>query len=102
MKTNVNGKKIFKLLLTGGPCAGKTTAQNILASRFRAKGWIVYCVPEAVTTLRLGGVERHRLTEEQLVQWQRGVVATIIRLESVYENIANIEVNRYKQIYDSF
>ena len=31
--------RVFKLVLTGGPCGGKTTAQSKLATFFESVGW---------------------------------------------------------------
>lgn len=47
-------KKVFKIVLTGGPCSGKTTALAILAARFSEKGYKVITVPESATTLISG------------------------------------------------
>ncbi|KAF6000787.1 hypothetical protein F1559_000192 [Cyanidiococcus yangmingshanensis] len=46
---------IFRIVLTGGPCAGKTTAMALLAERFRSRGFRVFLVPEAATLLFTGG-----------------------------------------------
>ena len=51
-------KRVHKLVLTGGPCGGKTTAQNRLATFFESLGWRVFRVPETATILLNGGV-RH-------------------------------------------
>ena len=46
---------IFKVLLTGGPCAGKTTLMTKVTSVLDNKGYRVFCVPEAATLLATGG-----------------------------------------------
>lgn len=35
-------RKIWKLVLTGGPCGGKTTGQARLSTFFENLGWKVY------------------------------------------------------------
>lgn len=42
---------IYKVVLTGGPCAGKTTTMARLRTFFENLGWKVYSVPEAATIL---------------------------------------------------
>jgi hypothetical protein len=37
----VNDRIIYKLVLTGGPCGGKTTGQERLATFFEDHGWKV-------------------------------------------------------------
>lgn len=46
-----------KVVLTGGPCAGKTTALARVTERFEGMGWKVFRVPEAATLLIQGGMD---------------------------------------------
>lgn len=48
-------KHIYKLVLTGGPCSGKTTALEELKSFLTKHGFKVFTTPEAATTLFLNG-----------------------------------------------
>lgn len=47
---------ISKIVLTGGPCAGKTTAMSWIQNTFTKKGYTVLFVPETATELIGGGV----------------------------------------------
>lgn len=47
---------IRKIVITGGPCAGKTTAMSWVQNAFGARGWQVLFVPETATELITGGV----------------------------------------------
>lgn len=47
---------ITKIVVTGGPCAGKTTAQSWIQNTFAQKGYTVLFVPETATELITGGV----------------------------------------------
>lgn len=44
-------KKITKIVITGGPCAGKTTGMAWIAEAFEKKGYLVLFVPESATEL---------------------------------------------------
>jgi predicted ATPase len=46
---------IFRICLTGGPCAGKTTAIASLTQALQDRGFYVLQVPEAATMLMKGG-----------------------------------------------
>jgi putative protein kinase ArgK-like GTPase of G3E family len=46
---------IFRICLTGGPCAGKTTALQTLTQVLTSRGYRVLTVPEAATMLMKGG-----------------------------------------------
>ena len=48
--------KINKIVLTGGPCAGKTTALNWINNYFSERGYTVLFVPETATELITNGV----------------------------------------------
>ena len=47
---------ITKIVITGGPCAGKTTALSWIQNAFVGKGYAVLFVPETATELITGGV----------------------------------------------
>lgn len=49
-------QKITKIVLTGGPCAGKTTAMSWIQNAFTERGYKVLFVPETATELITGGV----------------------------------------------
>ncbi len=49
-------KRIKKIVLTGGPCAGKTTAMSWIQNAFTERGYKVLFVPETATELITGGV----------------------------------------------
>lgn len=48
--------KINKIVLTGGPCAGKTTALTWISNYFSKRGYTVLFVPETATELIANGV----------------------------------------------
>ena len=47
---------VTKIVITGGPCAGKTTALSWIMNSFTEKGYVVLIVPETATELINGGV----------------------------------------------
>ncbi len=47
---------VTKIVITGGPCAGKTTAMSWIQNAFSQKGYTVLFVPETATELITGGV----------------------------------------------
>ncbi|XP_023036923.1 TRPL translocation defect protein 14 isoform X1 [Drosophila willistoni] len=58
-------KRVYKIVLTGGPCGGKTTGQSRLCTFFENLGWKVFRVPETATVLLSGGVKFSDLTEKE-------------------------------------
>lgn len=61
-------KKIYKIVITGGPCAGKTTAMTTIENTFSAKGYAVLRVPETATELITGGITPVNVGSEQFQQ----------------------------------
>ena len=49
-------QKITKVVLTGGPCAGKTTAMSWIQNYFQKQGYKVLFIPETATELITGGL----------------------------------------------
>lgn len=49
-------KNIKRIVLTGGPCGGKTSALNAIVKHFKGKA-NVFCVPEAASILISGGMD---------------------------------------------
>ena len=53
---NERNIKISKIVLTGGPCAGKTTALSWINNYFSKRGYRVIFIPETATELITNGV----------------------------------------------
>ena len=49
-------KSISKIVITGGPCAGKTTGMSWIQNAFTERGYMVLFIPEIATELISGGV----------------------------------------------
>lgn len=50
-------KKILRIVITGGPCGGKTTAIEEISKLFREQGYTVLCVNESATELINDGIK---------------------------------------------
>ena len=56
MKEEKQTVHITKIVITGGPCAGKSTAMSWIQNAFSARGYQVLFVPETATELITSGV----------------------------------------------
>lgn len=43
--------EVFNIVLTGGPCGGKSSSMADMREKFEALGYSVYTVPEMATTV---------------------------------------------------
>ncbi|MBO5286918.1 MAG: AAA family ATPase [Clostridia bacterium] len=48
--------EVYKIVITGGPCAGKSTAMSWVHTEFTKMGYTVLFIPETATELITGGV----------------------------------------------
>lgn len=78
-----------KIAITGGPCAGKTTAMQKIVQEFTEKGYKVFVVNEAATELINGGIRPFGDGALDMVEFQRCVIDTMLSKEKIFERIAN-------------
>jgi len=86
-------RKIWKLVLTGGPCGGKTTGQARLSTFFENLGWKVYRVPETANVLLAGGVNFAELSPQAAENFQANLLKTMLQIENAFFDLAE-ESNR--------
>lgn len=70
-----------KILLTGGPCAGKTTLAQVILRTFEKS---VVVVPEAASLLFNGGFPRWESPVESLRSTQRAIYHVQLELEAAF------------------
>ncbi|KAJ1618270.1 AAA domain-containing protein [Pavlovales sp. CCMP2436] len=84
-----DGDTQWVIALTGGPCAGKTTAMRRLQAHFGALGMRVYLVPEAATIMWASGCEPSDLgLSEPRVAFQTGLMRLQLQLEDSIAAVA--------------
>jgi len=83
-----SAKRVYKLVLTGGPCAGKTTGQNRVSDFFENLGWKVFRVPETANILLGGGVKFAELTPQDALAFQENLIKTMLAIENTYFTLA--------------
>ncbi|KAH3745993.1 AAA family ATPase [Pelomyxa schiedti] len=79
---------IFRVVLTGGPCGGKSTALQKLSSFLHSYGFDVYLVPEVATLLLSGGATFAGLNSQELIAFQTSIISSMIALEDNFMRIA--------------
>ena len=83
--------KISKIVITGGPCAGKSTAMSWVQNAFTQMGYTVLFVPETATELITGGVAPW--TCESNVEYQKCQMKLQIEKEKIFEQAAHAMLN---------
>lgn len=77
---------INKIVITGGPCGGKSTAMSWIQNAFTKMGYTVLFVPETATELITAGVTP--LTCESNLDFQRSLMTLQLHKENVFEQAA--------------
>lgn len=77
-------KRAYRIVLTGGPCGGKTTGQSRLCTFFENLGWKVFRVPETATVLLSGGIKFSDLSEDEAYKFQENLLRTMIQIENTF------------------
>ncbi len=72
---------IFKIALTGGPCAGKTTALREIWLFLRKKGFNVVIVPETATELINGGITPSDIGQ---INFQKNLLELQLKKEQIF------------------
>ena len=85
-----SAKRVTRVVLTGGPCAGKTTGIATVRDRLEKEGFIVLSAPEASTLLfnAGAGVAFHHATDEVVYRFQLGLLKLQVQLERELTSIA--------------
>lgn len=76
-------KEITKIVITGGPCAGKTTGMSWIQNAFTDLGYQVIFVPECATELINAGISGK--TCKDVVSFQNALMKLQIEREKIYE-----------------
>jgi len=77
---------IHRIVITGGPCAGKTTAMSWIQNAFTRKGYLVLFVDETATQLSSGGAP-WRLTRNNR-EYQYRVTQLMLAKEEAFTAVA--------------
>lgn len=93
-------KRINRIVLTGGPCAGKTTAIATIVQELTQKGYTVFVVPETATELIKSGYAPW-MESTNNYDFQRFILKEQLNKEFLYNEIAErISADKIVIIYD--
>ncbi|SHL15746.1 AAA family ATPase [Xylanibacter ruminicola] len=81
---------IKKIVLTGGPCAGKTTALVKITEYFSGFGYKVFNVPEVPTIYSTAGWNYLTPNRDLYYQGERAILETQLALENQFMKLAEV------------
>lgn len=81
-------KNIFRLALTGGPCAGKTTALARIIEKFSSLGYLVYALPETPTLFSNASINFLTADRQYFYNIEKAVLKYQIQMEDTFIELA--------------
>ena len=85
------GARVYRVVLTGGPCGGKSSSQRHLSETLTAQGYDVYFAPEIPTILMNGGCQYPGLAKEnaeKLLAFERSIIQMQMQMEESFLEVA--------------
>ena len=82
----MTGKKVNKIVLTGGPCAGKTTGMSWIQNTFEKMGYTIIFMQEPATELKSAGITPARCSS--MMAYQLYQMKLQLEKEDVYMRAA--------------
>ena len=77
-------KMPFRIVITGGPCGGKTTCMSRLVEEFTARGFRVYVIPEVPSILLGAGVDLGALDRDGFLSFERNLIGLQLSMEETF------------------
>ena len=78
--------EVTTIVVTGGPCAGKTTGMSWIQNAFTKLGYLVLFIPETATELIQGGVDPRSCKTN--LDFQKSLLTLQLHKEKVFEQAA--------------
>ena len=92
-------KDVKKIVITGGPCAGKSTALSWIYNEYTKKGYSVIIMPECATELILAGISSKTLNSQ--LEFQNTLLESQLFKEELFmRNAQNMESNKVLLVCD--
>lgn len=82
---------VYRVVLTGGPCGGKSSSLDDMTKALTKKGYDVMCVPEVPTILLNGGCKypgTDSKNKEALIVFEKALIQAQLQMERSFIDIA--------------
>ena len=91
---------VSMIVLTGGPCSGKSSSLAYLVERLSDHGFMVFIIPETATLITGNGIDRRKMDKtRQVVMFEETIFDMQLAFEETYKKaVARIFPDRKKVI----
>lgn len=103
MNTNQKSKLIepvYMIVLTGGPCSGKSSSLAYLTEKLSDMGFMVFVIPETATLITNSGIDRRKMDRsKQVSAYEEAIFDMQIAFEEIYkESVMKVFPDKKKVI----
>ena len=76
---------VHMIVLTGGPCSGKSSSLAFLTEKLSDHGYLVFVIPETATLIATNGIDRRRMDRDsQVVMYEEAILDMQLAFEETY------------------
>lgn len=76
---------VHMVVLTGGPCSGKTSSMAYLTERLSDYGYMVFIIPETATLITNNGIDRRKMDRpKQVILYEEAILDMQLAFEETY------------------
>jgi len=76
---------VSMIVLTGGPCSGKSSSLAYLTEKLSNHGFMVFVVPETATLITTSGIDRRKMDgPKQVVMYEEAILDLQLSFEETY------------------
>lgn len=88
------------IVLTGGPCSGKSSSLAYLTEKLSDHGYMVFVIPETATLITNSGIDRRKMNKSnQVVTYEEAILDMQLAFEETYrQTVARIFPEKKKVI----
>lgn len=81
---------VHMIVLTGGPCSGKSSSLAYLTERLSDHGFMVFVIPETATLISTNGIDRRKMDRPgQVVMYEEAILDMQLSFEETYVRAIN-------------
>ncbi len=78
---------VSMIVLTGGPCSGKSSSLAYLTEKLSDHGFMVFVVPETATIITNSGIDRRKMDKSnQVIVYEEAIFDMQLAFEEIYKN----------------
>lgn len=77
---------VYMIVLTGGPCSGKSSSLAYLTEKLSDHGFMVFIIPETATLITNSGIDRRKMERsKQVSAYEEAIFDMQIAFEDIYK-----------------